>query len=377
MTAPKTLDLPSFFSAVESSPMMKIPLSSALLLSLASGLVAAESTATLTPGMLLAPSTVITPSDKGKPNISGGLVRPGHFVTLKTGKADSKSITVGSLSLELSLDKGNVSLGLDGKSKTLPVADGAIKDPVLLKLESMAKYPICFPYVNGGRAEVSIGYRSAMVLKTSVGGSEISILDDNLDGQFAHASTDAYQNGRGPAYAPLGTHIATKNSVFKINAISPDGKSLKYEPVTEGVHKLTLSYKGANCDFAMGSENGLSFTSALNTAQKTQTLQVLDGTYAPLYGLVMCPRGSAAAIMIPGKAPSVEVKADTEYALGAPYTLSFTMETSGSTCSVSPYSIKLHGQKGEEYLGFRYDSLPSLAYEKGGKTIPFFTFSYG
>jgi hypothetical protein len=147
--------------------------------------------------------------------------------------------------------------------------------------------------------------------------------------------------------------------------------------VTEGVHKLTLSYKGANCDFAMGSENGLNFTASLNSAQRTQTLRVLDGTYAPLYGLVMCPRGTAAAIMKPGTAPKAEVSADTEYTLGAPYTLSFTMETSGSSCSVSPYSIKLHGQKGEEYFGFRYDSLPSLAYEKGGKTIPFFTFSYG
>jgi hypothetical protein len=210
-----------------------------------------------------------------------------------------------------------------------------------------------------------------------VGGNEISFLDDNLDGQFTQASTDAYQNGRGPVYAPLGTHIATKNSVMKINAITPDGKSLKYEPVTEGVHKLTLSYKGANCDFAMGSENGLNFTASLNSAQRTQTLRVLDGTYAPLYGLVMCPRGTAAAIMKPGTAPKAEVSADTEYTLGAPYTLSFTMETSGSSCSVSPYSIKLHGQKGEEYFGFRYDSLPSLAYEKGGKTIPFFTFSYG
>lgn len=357
--------------------MMKIPLSSALLLSLTSGLVAAESSATLTPGMLLAPSSVLTPSDKGKAVLSGGLVRPGHYVSLKTAKADSKNITIGSLSLELTLDKNNISLSLDGKSKILPVADGVIKDPVLLKLDSMAKYPICFPCVVNDRALVSIGYRSAMVLKTSVGGSDISFLDDNLDGQFAQASTDAYQNGRGPAYAPLGTHIATKNSVLKINAISADGKSLKYEPVTEGVHKLTLSYKGANCDFVMGSKNGLNFTSALNTAQRTQTLQVLDGTYAPLYGLVMCPRGSAAAIMIPGKAPSVEVSADTEYTLGAPYTLSFAMETSGSSCSVSPYSIKLFGKKGEEYQGFRYDSLPSLAYEKGGKTIPFFTFSYG
>ncbi|MHC4883581.1 MAG: hypothetical protein ACYTGH_00705 [Planctomycetota bacterium] len=320
--------------------------------------------------------TLFSEADSSRFYVRDGIVRPGKSLNFGKGRSDVNDIVVGDTVIQVMYKKKIFGVKVGGRSKALKESNKKLA-PLEFKLSNGKKYVLAFPYKNNRSTSYgSLYYRSGAIQKGKLGSESLALYDNNTDGRYERGE-DCWQLSKGPLFAPLGTYLCGK-SVYTVSQMSEDGSSLSYEPYAGTVGSVGLKFKGKNGAKAYAvytaSVDGGDAAVILNS--KNQKAPV--GRYALAYGLILSGSKVVAGIK-PGTSESLEVTAQQTATaeLGKDLKLDFTVSVSGGKVSISPSSIKVKGEGGEELVGFEYDGRPKVMVVKGKKSVPLGTFGYG
>ncbi|MBN1256092.1 MAG: hypothetical protein JXA52_00145 [Planctomycetes bacterium] len=340
------------------------------------------STITLKTMVLANPGKVLSASDvKPRSNYPiyfiNDTIRPGNRLDFDRKKSQPQTVNIGDTSLSIDPHKSRFRITQGKDTQEVAINKDSV-DPATITLTSGRKYLLAFPLFRSFSSTASLYYRSGLIKKGMLGEESISIYDDNLDGKYSKGQ-DTYRTGNYSIFCPLDALITTGSKVYYLDNLTENGKTLSYHPYDKEVTSFGLDFKAlgnvqALCVYG-SEETGLNF---ITTGLKN-SVAVPPGPYKLLYGLVKDPSGFIAGIM-PGKMEAFEVKANhPELAtLGAPFVLSFSTQIQGSNLIIDPNSIKVMGNRGEEYVNTTITGKPRVSLVKGdGQTQFLGSFGFG
>jgi len=192
-------------------------------------------------------------------------------------------------------------------------------------------------------------YAASGAMTGKIGGTSVSIIDQDNDGRFGEIGEDAVIVGRGRIATWLGETLQVDGALHTVS-ISADGSTLQLAPfdgptgalaVTEGfqgggklLSAVVRSTDGRHC-FDLASADG--------------AVAVPAGEYRIHSGSI--GMGEMLVTIGPGGAPAMTVAADGETAFewGGPVRAEFAMQRSGDQIGFSPDAIWYFGALGEEY----------------------------
>ncbi len=196
---------------------------------------------------------------------------------------------------------------------------------------------LAFPrgFFHGGAA--TLFCRSASAQAGSIEGERITLYDDNLDGQFTRGADGLCigDPGNVAIFAPIGDLLPTRQGVYRIEQIAPDGTMLKLAPFAGKTGRLRVEMaaregeapaepskrkgeapaepSGLECRLAMASDDGKCSFAML---AGPRPIALPAGAYRVLYGLLYRPASKrVAALILPDESATVQVEADAEAAL--------------------------------------------------------------
>ncbi len=338
---------------------------------------ALDESARLRTGILPSPEVTLSSSDVLSPTFPRvrldkyGNVGPKNYVSLE--KTRSHTITIAGNGFILQRQGGSFALKVPGGGSAKLRRKGAGFQPIPLALPGRRKYMLVFPMTSTS----SIAYRSGTVQKGKVGGKDLTLYDDNTDGFYT--TDDTFQVGRSLVFAPIDGHFATSSSVYELGDISRDGSQVTYSGYSGDTGKLSLRCNAAAlvAHVAFGSKDA---DLNLVLTSSGRPVKVIPGSYALLYGLAYSStKRKVCAGIVPGDLAPTEVTkgGSTKAMIGGPFRLEFTHGVQGNKLTVSPSTIKLKGNAGEEYVSFKWQGAPRIKITSGSAVLSAGSMEYG
>ena len=253
--------------------------------------------------------------------------------------------------------------------------------PFEVQLANGVPYMFCLPkaYANS-LPSARFGVRSGSVFKGTLGGSEIAVYDSDFNGEYTTEGdcVRVVAPGRFDVYPPFSSTLMTKEGVYRIDALDPNGASLKATKVSAplGTLKMRCSLPGTDVDVALGSADGGMNLVLSSTAGNEAAASVAAGRYRVLYG-VLSQEGKAIAWVLAGESEGVVVRPGEEatLTLGVPSSLSFGITVfrrkTGRQLTIPASSLAVVGAGKEEYVAFKYNlkAPPAIVMEHAGAVV--------
>jgi hypothetical protein len=274
--------------------------------------------------------------------------------------------------------RGEVGLGVDCKCKGSVDA----KDFMMVK-EGSASFIIKLPDGDKARdmgvtfSDLSIRAKNTTVtgiygkatiaccMKGTIAGTEVRLLDENLDGKFTQDGKDSIVIGNAAA-VPLLKKVCIGTTIYDLT-VSPDGKTIDYAPaddVKTGIVELPIKSRALK-GLVFASADGAYDLAALGKAGIPQ------GQYHFVYGLLA--EGKELCPIEPTKStPQYDIAAGSSNKLsfGPAYNVQFSASVADGKVSVGG-GIQVVGAGGERYdVNFKTPALtPHVVLLQGDKQI--------
>jgi hypothetical protein len=353
---------------------------SCLLLTVSVGLCAnapAPGTAMLTPqlgvGNLVFASRIL-----GGGALTGGKMGEGGSIAIQGAKG---TLDIGGQAVAIAAQataKGDLGLGLDCKCKGsvdakdfVLVRDGSasfvIKLPDGDKTRDMRvtfcdlSIPAKGTTVSGIYGRVTIG----CCMKGTIAGTDVRLLDENLDGKFTQDGRDSIVIGNAAA-VPLLKKVCIGTTIYDLT-VSPDGKTIDYTPAADvktGIVELPIKSPALRC-LVFASADG-----AFDLASQGKA-GIPEGQYRFVYGLLA--QGKDICQIVPMKStPVYDIAAGSNNKLlfGPTYNVEFSASVADGKISVGG-GIQVVGAGNERYdVNFKTPALtPHVVLLEGDKQI--------
>jgi hypothetical protein len=246
------------------------------------------------------------------------------------------------LALELSVDT-------DGDGKTDSEVKGA-KGFLVLKADDVdgdkLHYAVRFK-IDGKQYK----YATSGVMRGSLAGESITLIDQNNNGVWNEVGVDAMICGKGNAASYLSKIANLNGSLYEIE-VSANGKHIDAKPYAGESGELSLrngfKARGKIEAAVVNSTDGQYSFELAGSA----SLRVPVGSYKLAAGLAS--KSSEGVRIGAGKMKPLEVRAGAETSLewGAPVVAEFTFGREGEAVKIEPSSLHYYGRAGEEYVEF-------------------------
>jgi hypothetical protein len=216
---------------------------------------------------------------------------------------------------------------------------------------------------------VNVYFVAAGSMVGSLGGTDIRVIDENLDGLYGgqawsweylgltkgnlHWELDSVVLGGSKRALPWSELLQVGDQWYRMAA--PDaGTRLEATPVEVPTGKLKLDFKGPSVSWLVVQGAGALERCYYDVASEKGGVEVPAGTYSLLVGEVRKGKKqqTAKALMVPGTSTptwTVEAGKTTEVALGGPFGFDFQTAGAEEAVTVLGKSVVITGAHGERY----------------------------
>ena len=237
-------------------------------------------------------------------------------------KSPRQTLRIGDATAVIAYRNGDFTIASGGQTEELRDGAGLGYESVRIPVGGNVPYVLSFPRGFSFKGEGRLFCRSGTVQAGTVGGAEVRLYDDDLDGRYVKSRDGLSvgdQGGMG-IFGPISEYLPTPDAVFRIQAIAADGSAITLIPHAGPTGRLTLNLAATNveCRLAFASEDG---TCAFGTLVGGQGASLIlpAGRYRFLYGYVYRPAARHVVCLVlpsPGTAVAVGKGEEVRIVLG-------------------------------------------------------------
>lgn len=261
------------------------------------------------------------------------------------------TITVGDFAFDLGWAPGRTEFAArfaNGSVRPVRVGNN-MAEPVAFEIAKGKPYSIAFPSAFVSRVTASVRYRPGVMLRGTIGGQQIALFDDNMDGKY-DLTKDAVRfgiNGGNIAmFSKMRKYVAAKGAVVELQDLS-DTLELTVQKYAGPTGKLNVVADLASEMHVLVHSDEVSITAAPTPRHE---FTVVPGEYKMTGGAVYSTslRKIVAVVSSAEKAVTVEEGKTAVLQVGAPLALQFPVAVQGRRVTVSP-SFAMVGRGAEKY----------------------------
>jgi hypothetical protein len=197
-------------------------------------------------------------------------------------------------------------------------------------------------------------FASCGVMTGSAHGEQITLIDQDNDGNFAEVGVDAIVIGKGDAASFLSNVVSLGGKLYNLKVVDA-GEAIELTPWQGDTGRLNLrkGFKGGKLTAAVVKLQGADVW--FEVGNENEGLEVPVGTYEIVAGLAQ--QGQDRAKLRQGKMPPLVVTTgeSTKAELGSPVMAELSFTRNGPDVTVQP-SVQFFGRNGEEW----HTMLPEL-----------------